>query len=164
MLDPSAHCPASSVAPVQVGSFRDGDAVLSFASGLDVLTVEIEHVDVEALERVAQSAGAEVQPSPAALRIIQDKFAQKQHLAARGVEVGPFADVPDRRAAVEAGARFGYPFILKAKRYGRPLGEWGAGEHCDIYFFRVRVRVRGGVGCVSGTPSSPPCVPQVARG
>jgi hypothetical protein len=57
---------------VQVlGSFRDPVAVADFAAGLDVLTVEIEHIDAGAMERVEEQTGVDVEPTPQTLRIIQ---------------------------------------------------------------------------------------------
>lgn len=50
VLDPTPNCPASVVAEQVVGSFRDPEAVKAFAQGVDVLTVEIEHIDADAME------------------------------------------------------------------------------------------------------------------
>ena len=50
VLDPTPSCPASVVAEQVVGSFRDPEAVKSFAQGVDVLTVEIEHIDADAMQ------------------------------------------------------------------------------------------------------------------
>lgn len=50
VLDPTPGCPASSVAEQVQGSFTDPAAIAEFAKGVDLLTVEIEHVDADALE------------------------------------------------------------------------------------------------------------------
>lgn len=50
VLDPTPACPASVVAQQSLGSFRDPDAVKEFAQSCDVLTVEIEHIDADAME------------------------------------------------------------------------------------------------------------------
>lgn len=42
-----------------------------FAEGLDILTVEIEHIDADALEEVARELDVDVEPTPATLRLIQ---------------------------------------------------------------------------------------------
>jgi len=42
-----------------------------FAEGVDVLTVEIEHIDADALEAVHRDLGLDVEPTPAMLRLIQ---------------------------------------------------------------------------------------------
>lgn len=43
----------------------------SFAQGVGVLTVEIEHIDASALENVMRDLGVDVEPTPATLRLIQ---------------------------------------------------------------------------------------------
>ncbi|CAG9460415.1 unnamed protein product [Pedinophyceae sp. YPF-701] len=116
VLDPSKPAPASIAAQQDVGSFRDKDAILKFARDVDILTVEIEHVDVDAIEQVQQELDIEVHPSPQTLRVIQDKFAQKVHFADNGIQVPSFCDVPDQAALDEAIERFGLPLMLKAKR------------------------------------------------
>ena len=50
VLDPTPACPASTVAAQTLGSFRDPEAVREFAKGCDVLTVEIEHIDADAMQ------------------------------------------------------------------------------------------------------------------
>lgn len=50
VLDPTPACPASVVAEQTEGSFRDPAAVKAFAQGCDVLTVEIEHIDADAMQ------------------------------------------------------------------------------------------------------------------
>jgi len=117
VLDPTEPAaPAAVAAAQQKGSFRDPAAIAELAKGVDVLTVEIEHVDVDALEKVARDAGIEVHPSPAVIRTIQDKYAQKVHFAANGVALPEFMDIPDQAALDAAVAKFGTPLMLKAKR------------------------------------------------
>jgi len=77
MLDPTESAPASHLCERFVqGDFRDRDTVLAFAKDCDVITIEIEQVNVEALEEL-EKQGKSVHPAPTALRIIQDKGAQK---------------------------------------------------------------------------------------
>ena len=77
-LDPNPNC---SVQPftsnLTVGDFSNYDDVLAFGRTVDVITVEIEHVNVEALEQL-EAEGKEVNPSSELLRTIQDKGLQKQ--------------------------------------------------------------------------------------
>ncbi|GBF89664.1 phosphoribosylaminoimidazole, chloroplastic-like [Raphidocelis subcapitata] len=115
-LDPADDAPAAVAARHDVGHFRDADAIAKFAQGCDVLTVEIEHIDADALERAAAASGVDVEPTPATVRIIQDKYAQKIHFAGNGVPLADFADVPDAAALEAAEGRFGLPFMLKSKR------------------------------------------------
>src|SRR5262245_653438 len=115
VLDPDRNAPAGQVADRHIlGDFRDPERIRELAAGCDVLTVEIEHVNVDTLETLAQQ-GVPVHPSPATIRLIQDKLAQKQHLAQQGVPVAPFHDVPDAAAARAAAEQFGYPLLLKSR-------------------------------------------------
>ena len=53
------------------------------------MTTEIEHVNAKALEDLEKS-GTTVQPSPGTIALIQDKFAQKEHFASKGIPVAPY--------------------------------------------------------------------------
>ena len=58
------------------GDFKDFDTVFSFGKECDLITFEIEHINVDALEKL-ENLGKEVYPSSKTLRIIQDKNRQK---------------------------------------------------------------------------------------
>lgn len=115
VLDPTPNCPASVVAKQTVGSFRDPEAVREFAKGCDVLTVEIEHIDADAMQAVAEQSGVEVQPTPHTMRVIQDKYRQKQHFREAGVPLPEFREIKCSKCAEGAGRAFGYPYMLKSK-------------------------------------------------
>lgn len=115
VLDPTPECPASSVAEHVLGSFRDPEAVKKFAADVDVLTVEIEHIDATAMEDAAASVGIEVHPTPNTLKIIQDKYRQKQHFAEAGIPLPEFREIKCIKCATTAGKTFGYPYMLKSK-------------------------------------------------
>ncbi len=59
------------------GDIRNFDDVYQFGKGLDAITIEIESVNLEALEKL-ESEGVKVFPKPSALRIIKNKIAQKE--------------------------------------------------------------------------------------
>ena len=117
MLDPKgAASPAGQVANTAIeGSFRDEAKIKELAAVSDVLTVEIEHVNCGILAEL-EAGGLPVHPSPATVALIQDKYAQKQHMVAAGVPCGPFVDTPTQAAVADAGRRWGYPLMLKSKR------------------------------------------------
>ena len=78
VLENDPDCPAAHLCHhFTKGNFRDFDDVYRFGQGLDGITIEIESVNVEALEKLA-SEGVRVYPSPAALRILRDKVLQKK--------------------------------------------------------------------------------------
>jgi phosphoribosylaminoimidazole carboxylase len=97
------------------GSFKDAAAVKRLAESSDVVTVEIEHVDTHMLEEVAGQVV--VEPSWKTLRIIKDKYAQKQYLKEHGVDVADSIDLEGKgvEGLKEAGSTYGYPFMLKSK-------------------------------------------------
>lgn len=125
-----------------------------------MLTVEIEHVDVDALETAAAQFSLDVEPTPHTLRLIQvsqltnsnkasqlvqhmalasllphyqegswqhgseswnamlqDKYVQKQHFRQAQVPVGDFLEVSNAQQAEHAGREFGYPLMLKSRRF-----------------------------------------------
>jgi 5-(carboxyamino)imidazole ribonucleotide synthase len=120
VLDPDPHAPAGAVADVHlVAPYDDSEALDRLASECDVVTTEFENPPAECLDRLEQST--RVAPSASAVRIAQDRIAEKQFLHAAGFPVGPFAVVdeahpidavgeqlPTDGAAVVKTARLGY--------------------------------------------------------
>ncbi|KAJ7631984.1 phosphoribosylaminoimidazole carboxylase [Mycena polygramma] len=94
------------------GSFTDPARIQELAAKVAVLTVEIEHVDSDALSRV----NCAVHPSPATLKIIQDKLAQKQHLRSLECPVSDFIGVESTLEAIHVAAeKLGLPLMLKSR-------------------------------------------------
>jgi 5-(carboxyamino)imidazole ribonucleotide synthase len=78
VLDPDPDAPCRKIAPhFQQGSLQDYQTVYEFGKNLDVITIEIEKVNVDALETL-EKEGKRVYPQPAVIRQIQDKRIQKQ--------------------------------------------------------------------------------------
>ena len=111
------------------GSFTDAEAVRTLAKECDILTVEIEHVDTDVLEdlaagtdtrpdwRLVPAIKIDVQPSWRTIRVIQDKYHQKEHLITQGIATAESIPIENNQAAdlEEAGAQLGYPFMLKSR-------------------------------------------------
>lgn len=77
ILDPDPQAPCRHLADrFVVGSLSDFDTVCEFAQQVDILTIEIENVNTEALFAI-QNSGKKVFPQPKAIQIIQDKRKQK---------------------------------------------------------------------------------------
>lgn len=99
------------------GSFTELDAITKLAKKCDVLTVEIEHVDVGALESVSKLLNIPIYPLPETIRLIQDKYTQKEHLQQHGVAVVESVAIKENTeenlAAV--GQKYGYPYMLKLR-------------------------------------------------
>ncbi|KAF0682882.1 Aste57867_25017 [Aphanomyces stellatus] len=118
-LDPQgADSPAGQVVPTTKGSFTDAAAIEAFAATLDVLTVEIEHVNADTLRSLQTSHPTlQIHPSPDTIKLIQDKFAQKEFCAGLHLPMGEFRRVDTLADAQAAGAAFGYPFMLKSRHW-----------------------------------------------
>ncbi|PBK72131.1 phosphoribosylaminoimidazole carboxylase [Armillaria solidipes] len=100
------------------GSFTDPQKIRELASKVDVLTVEIEHVDVDALESLAAATNGRlaIHPSPRTIRIIQDKFRQKEHLREHGIPVSTFREVQSSIDAVTSASKeLDLPLMLKSR-------------------------------------------------
>ncbi|KAI9509125.1 Phosphoribosylaminoimidazole carboxylase [Russula earlei] len=128
------------------GSFSDPEKIRELAAKVDVLTVEIEHVNVDALEQAQRTHGVEVHPAPSTLRIVQDKFRQKEHLRSRAIPVARFLDVagPAAQGIGEAAAALGLPLMLKS----RTLAYDGRGN----FVLRDLSQLREALDFLSGRP------------
>lgn len=98
------------------GSFTDPEKIKALASKVDVLTVEIEHVDTSVLEEIQSASGAVIHPSPSTVKTIQDKFIQKQHLQSHQCPVSEFLHVDsDVKSIRQTAEKLGLPFMLKSR-------------------------------------------------
>ncbi|HAK80108.1 MAG TPA: 5-(carboxyamino)imidazole ribonucleotide synthase [Runella sp.] len=94
-----ADAPCAPIAPEFVeGSLQDYEAVHRFGQDVDVLTIEIEKVNVDALEALERE-GKKVFPQPHLIRLIQDKRTQKQFYREHGLPTADFI-LTDNRADV----------------------------------------------------------------
>lgn len=114
VMDPSAEasCRHLTARFVQ-GDLTCAEAVQSFGQGLDVITVEIEHVSVEGLQALAD-AGVEVVPRPNHLALIQDKGLQKQAYERWGIPSAPYRLI---EGLSEVGV-LGFPVVQKLRKGG----------------------------------------------
>jgi phosphoribosylaminoimidazole carboxylase len=100
------------------GSFTDYESIEKLAAKCDVLTVEIEHVDAEGLKKVQKKfPNIAIYPLPDTIKLIQDKYLQKEHLIEHGVDVTESVPVLEnsKEALLEIGEKYGYPFMLKSR-------------------------------------------------
>lgn len=122
ILDVGDHAPAKQIvsSPQHLGhvdgSFSDADKIRELASKVDILTVEIEHVNVDVLEEVQRTSKVEVHPSPSTIRIIQDKFVQHRHLRDHKLAVADFVEVESSVEGITAASKvLGLPLMLKSR-------------------------------------------------
>lgn len=122
VLDPSADAPCSiSCNEFFVGDLNDYDTVYNFGKGADVLTVEIENVNIEALYAL-ESEGVKVYPTARSLEIIQNKASQKQFYKENGIPTSNFRifskvwEIED--ALTMLFTTLEMPFVWKSARFG----------------------------------------------
>jgi 5-(carboxyamino)imidazole ribonucleotide synthase len=116
VLDPSSFSPCKGRAEVfEVGDLKDFESVYRFGKLVDVLTIEIEHVNVKALEKL-ELEGTKVYPKPSTLRIIQDKRLQKAFYKEHGIPTSAFFTYETKAELAER--TLTYPCVQKAATEG----------------------------------------------
>ena len=116
ILDPDPNAPCKDIAQqFTVGSLKDYVAVYAFGQHCDVITVEIEAVNTEALQKLADE-GKKVYPQPHLLALIQDKRKQKQFYLEHDIPTAEFI-LTENKAEVIANASF-LPAVNKLGKEG----------------------------------------------
>lgn len=109
VLDPAPECPAAQLADIHVkGNLYDANSLRQLAHLSEVLTYDIEHIDINTLTSLHEE-GYTIYPSPALLAIIQDKLTQKQVLAQHHIPVPRFSQLNEFA---------GFPVVQKARKGG----------------------------------------------
>lgn len=101
------------------GSLLDFDAVYAFGKDVDVLTIEIENVNVDALEKL-EDEGVKVFPQTKALRIIQNKATQKLFYTDNNIPTSPFTRFAYTSEIEDSISNGGlqFPFVWKSAQFG----------------------------------------------
>ncbi|QCK13422.1 5-(carboxyamino)imidazole ribonucleotide synthase [Mangrovivirga cuniculi] len=90
IIDPSPNAPCANIATsFTTGDLQDFDAVYNFGKNCDVVTIEIEKVNTEALKKL-RDEGVQVFPEPEAIEMIQDKRIQKTFYKENNIPTSPF--------------------------------------------------------------------------
>lgn len=120
VLDPKNDAPSKLACNTFIqGDLMDFDAVYNFGKQVDVLTFEIENVNVDALETL-EKEGVKVYPSSKTLRQIQNKAKQKlffNHHDIPTSNFAHFANLSDLETAV-TNSSLKFPFVWKATQFG----------------------------------------------
>ena len=116
VLDPSADAPCRiSCNEFVQGDLLDYQTVLDFGKGLDLLTIEIENVNIEALKTL-KNQGVKVFPEPEALEIIRNKSKQKDFYCEKGIPTAAHQNFSSKEALLEA--QLSYPCVWKSAEFG----------------------------------------------
>lgn len=120
VLDPTDDCPASKLATKFVkGDFKDYESVYNFGKLVDLITIEIEHVNTDALLKLKEE-GKTICPDPQTLKIIQDKGKQKDFFKDNNLISANYKIYEDHEAIlsdIEEG-KLNLPFMQKVCRFG----------------------------------------------
>jgi 5-(carboxyamino)imidazole ribonucleotide synthase len=120
VLEPSEEAPARlSCNKFVKGSLMDFDTVYQFGKMVDLLTIEIENLNLDALDQLEQE-GLPIYPSPKTLRLIQNKGKQKDYYVANDIPTSPhqrFVDLNDLKNAL-AIDELEFPFVWKCAQFG----------------------------------------------
>ena len=101
VLDPDANAPCKVLTNEFVqGKLTDYQTVYDFGKGVEVLTIEIENVNTEAMETLARE-GVKVFPKPSIVREIQDKRLQKQFFRKHGIPTAEFILIENKQDLVK---------------------------------------------------------------
>lgn len=115
ILDPNPTCPAANCCDsLTLGNFNEYEAVLNFGRTVDVLTIEIENVNTEALYQL-EKEGKKVFPQPKVIELIKDKGVQKQFYRDNGI---PTADFELCNSLEEVKTKVTFPSVQKMRKGG----------------------------------------------
>ncbi len=120
VLDPSEAAPCSIACnEFFKGDLLDFDTVYNFGKEVDVITIEIENVNTEALEKL-EAEGIKVYPPTRTLRVIQNKATQKLFYTDQNIPTAPytrFAYTSEIKDSIANGS-LDFPFVWKSAQFG----------------------------------------------
>ena len=120
VLDPSNACSAAQTCThFKRGDFNDYNTVYEFGQKMDMITIEIENVNIEALKKLKEE-GKEVYPNPDTLAIIKDKGLQKEFYLDKSLPSSDFLlfkNEAEIKKAVKEG-KIQLPFVQKLRTEG----------------------------------------------
>lgn len=116
VLDPDVNAPCKEFASeFHHGSLKNFDTVYNFGKKVDVLTIEIESVNTEALEQL-EKEGVKVYPQASVIKLIQDKGLQKEFYKERGIPTAEFF-LLENKAELNDFESF-FPAVQKLRKEG----------------------------------------------
>lgn len=118
ILDPSKDAPSQfGASQFFTGDLMDYTAVYEFGKKVNLLTIEIENVNLDALDKL-EAEGLPVFPSPKTLRLIQNKGVQKDFYVANSIPTSNhkrFENLEILKSAIDT---LTFPFVWKCTQFG----------------------------------------------
>ena len=116
ILDNSVEAPCAQICnEFHQGNLLDFDAVYNFGKTVDLLTIEIEHVNIEALLKL-KNEGLEIYPQPSVLQIIQHKGRHKDFFVENNIPTSPHKRFSSLQLLKKE--TFEFPFVWKSAQFG----------------------------------------------
>lgn len=116
VLTPSHPSPSSDISYDYItGSLYDAEKIKELANRCDIISYEIEHINVEVLKEI-ESSGKKVYPSAAVIELIQDKSKQKEFLEKNNIPTSKWKRVNNN--IDQLASQFGFPLVQKSSRGG----------------------------------------------
>ena len=120
ILDSSAEAPCAQICnEFHQGNLLDFNTVYNFGKQVDLLTIEIENVNIDALDRL-EKEGLTIYPTPKSIRIIQNKATQKNFYKEKNIPTAAyfhFAYLEELKHSYH-NSIIKFPFVWKAARFG----------------------------------------------
>lgn len=115
VINPTKNSPAAQAGADEIiADLYDKKALKQLADKADYITVEIEHLDADQLNKLSRS-GVSINPAPETIALIQDKLKQKQFLSKAGIPVADFKEIDDQDSALAALKEFGGKMLIKTR-------------------------------------------------
>ena len=116
VLDPDPEAPCRYLCEEFVcGNFRDYQTVYDFGKKCDLMTIEIEHVNTEALFQL-QKEGVKIHPSPEIIQLVQDKGLQKEFYKKHSIPTADFVLIENKSEISKHSS--GFPWMQKLRKGG----------------------------------------------
>jgi len=99
VLDPDPSAPCQSLCEFKVGKLTDYNTVIEFGKSCDLITIEIENVNVDALKELRRQ-GKKIFPQPEVIELVQDKRTQKEFYKNNNIPTADFLLVENREEVI----------------------------------------------------------------
>ena len=114
ILDPNPNCSCSNVCQeIVTGDLKDFETVYNFTKECDIITIEFEHINVDALKKAVED-GKKVYPQPEVIEMVQDKGLQKEFYQQHNFPTSAFKLI-DEHTDLKNEA---IPFVQKTRKFG----------------------------------------------
>jgi len=100
VLDPDPSAPCQYLCEFKVGKLTDYKTVIEFGESCDLITIEIENVNVEALKELRRK-GKKIFPQPEVIELVQDKRTQKNFYKSNDIPTAEFLLVENRQEVID---------------------------------------------------------------